>query len=220
MTHPAWLRVAAPLSTIAISASISVWARTGPLAFMSGWRVWLPLAAAPSVGLALFVGVRVVAGGLGRRGDLILTGFLSLLALAHALLLLDQLGKLEDVPRMPLVAGLSGAVFVLLGPALMGLEPGNAMGVRTEATLGDPVIWKESHRLLGQGFAISGALAIALAAFSPIAGLALLFVGPGIAIAASAIHARGRAHERVEDRPPQQRPTSGTKSNDSERTGV
>ncbi|MBI4816322.1 MAG: SdpI family protein [Deltaproteobacteria bacterium] len=217
---------------IAIAAAASVWAAFGPLEGRGGWRIWLPLSAAPLVAIALLAGVRIAtkARTIGRRGDTILTVALAMLAAAHVLLLFDQTGLFvrllpedatDDVrskARLTLVTCAAGAVFVLLGPLMMHLEQGNALGIRTKSSLASARAWTESHRLLGQGFIGAGVATIGLALYSPFAAFASLFVGPTIAFIAAGLHAKSVASNegKVEQPNAEERP----KENDSGASGV
>lgn len=103
-------------------------------------------------------------------------GFVSLVLLfllyVQALSLAWNLGWRVDIGTAILPA--MGLLFLAIGWFLPRAEPNWFVGIRTPWTLSDPQVWRDTHRLGGKAFLLSGVLLL-LAAFVP----ALLWVGIG-----------------------------------------
>lgn len=82
----------------------------------------------------------------------------------HLLVLLNGLGA--DLPVGGLVIFLIGALFILLGRILPGIEPNYFIGLRTPWTLESPAVWRATHRAGGTVFTLLGILAMAAGLFN------------------------------------------------------
>ncbi|HTB33375.1 MAG TPA: GNAT family N-acetyltransferase, partial [bacterium] len=96
---------------------------------------------------------------------------LLLLALVHGCLLAAALQVALPVDRV-VMAGL-GALLAYCGSVLKDLEPNRVIGIRTRATLANPVLWRRVHQAAAPYlYAHGGLLCLAVLAGAPAAWLA------------------------------------------------
>lgn len=190
-------RWAAPLLVVALGAGLSLWIELTLPRWTFAAATRMPaLAGLPVIAVLVLVGVRLVSGRTGRTGDLVLVWLMLFLMGMHVLLLALGVGLLSSLEiAVPMATGL---LFVGLGPTLASLEPGSALGIRTQATLGSAVIWRRAHKELGIAFSLAGVAAMAAAAVSRVAAMGLLFGGPAVALVVTAVRAK-RSQNRNED---------------------
>lgn len=158
----------------------------------------------PLVAFVLPTGIAWMAGRdaslppRARRGiDWTLAGTAAFLSAIHGFALHAALTA-DGVLSLSWVTGLLGALLVVVGASMDGIEPNRWIGTRTAATLRDPAIWTVVHRATSRGFAVVGGASIVAALALP-AGLALavaiggaLLVGLGsLVLAWSLARARG-----------------------------
>lgn len=188
----------APLALIALGGFLSIWVRLNPARFGAQPKDSI-LTGLPLLALLVFAFVRAAVASSGRVSDLLLTWLIAFLMALHTVLLAVSIGLISDLGVWVPIA--TGILFVGLGPTMAMLEPGSMMGLRVKATLGDPAIWRRTHRFLGAGFAGFGVLGAGLALVDPKPAIAVMAVGPLSWMFLAA--ARARAEESAaRTRPP------------------
>jgi hypothetical protein len=110
----------------------------------------------------------------GKTYDAIVLGVVLLLLGVHAAVLAAALGHSALASRM--VPAVLGGCLVLMGNVMPRLRPNWVAGLRTTRTLGDPQLWRNTHRLFGAALVISGVLTCIVAALAPRYGV-LAFIG-------------------------------------------
>ena len=129
----------------------------------------LGLALLPLIALAVTVLIAVIPRIEPRREHLIASrkaflvfwiGALVVLAVTHALIVLNAAGYAMDVPGTLLVAI---ALMIAAGGNYLGKVRSNFfLGIRTPWTLSSELSWEKSHRLLGRLFVISAIVTLAV----------------------------------------------------------
>lgn len=87
----------------------------------------------------------------------------------HAGVVASALGLDSLAPRI--ISVTMGLSLMAAGNVMPRLRPNLIAGVRTRATLNDPDRWRATHRFLGLGFVIAGAITIAVGVAAPSYGL-------------------------------------------------
>ncbi len=184
--HLSMVRTLAPLAALGGSIALSSempepmpihWGIDGQpdgFALRAVGLVLLPLVAfALPTALAWMAGRDAALPPRARRGvDWTLAGTAAFLSSIHGLSLHAALSA-SGLLSLPWVTGLLGALLVVVGASMDGIEPNRWIGTRTATTLRDPAIWTVVHRATSRGFAVVGALSI-LAALALPASVALL----------------------------------------------
>jgi uncharacterized membrane protein len=80
------------------------------------------------------------------------------------------------------VAGLLGALFLVLGASMRDIEPNRWIGVRTPATLRDPAIWKVVHEKSATAFVLAGGASVLAAIFLPAAEALMITIVASVAV--------------------------------------
>lgn len=207
----AMTRWVAPGVVLALGTGLSVWVK---LSF-SSWRLGrleplIAMAALPVVAIFVLVGIRLMAGRMGRHGDLIVTWLMAFLMAMHAMLLGLGVGVLRDLSIAVPIG--TGVLLVGLSLPMAALEFQSAMGIRISATLGDEAIWRRAHRLMGAGLAMSGISAGVLGPVWPFAAMGALVLGPALSLVSTAVAAKRWASSMTadEESPPAPRPKDAT----------
>lgn len=162
----------------------------------------------PAFSLLLLVVLRFVAkrasSAHSRNGDLLIVWVVTFLFCIHAAVLAAVIGMFSLSQAVPVAVGL---LMIGLGPVLGSLEPGSAMGIRTKATLRDPVVWERTHRLASRLFILAGLLGLSALLFEGIWVLFASVVPAILAVVLAIIYAArlpidaADEHPREEERP-------------------
>lgn len=105
----------------------------------------------------------------GATYDTIVLGVMVLLLGFHAALLATMLAQPALGARIiPMVFG---GCLVLMGNVMPRTRPNWVAGVRTERTLADPQLWRDTHRVFGAALVVAGLLTIVVGLASPRYGL-------------------------------------------------
>ena len=148
--------------------------------------VALLLLPALMVGLALIFALATRAeprsAGLAHSRGALLTGWIGAMAvllLAHGAVVLSAAGLAQPPLNLILVA--VSILFVLLGNLIAKSRSNYLVGVRTRWSLSSEDAWVASNRATGWGFAVTGAVTLALLAFGPHETAVLFFVAGALA---------------------------------------
>jgi len=154
--------------TAASSSGLQLFAL--PLAAAGVWLLmqWAKTGSAARLSRVLW-GNRVPAESLNEQSiqrfaptyDVIANLVIALLVAFHFLLLAVVFNSGTAYVRVILIS--MGALLLLAGNLMPRLRPNPVMGLRTRATLNDPVLWTRMHRVFGGLLVASGVLVIVLA---------------------------------------------------------
>ena len=87
----------------------------------------------------------------------------------HAGLIAAALGHLTLAPRI--ISVVIGSSFIAMGNVFPRLRPNLIAGIRTRRTLGDPLLWRATHRVMGVAFVIAGLITVLVGIAAPSFGL-------------------------------------------------
>lgn len=155
---------------------------------------WLALSGIPFLALAIWAAFRAAPTGVGQRVgrvfvrgapdavtspeqfarfeksyDTIVLAVVILVLGVHAAIIAGALGYTGAAVRI--VPGVLGGCMILMGNVMPRLRPNWVAGVRTKRTLGDPQLWRSTHRMFGAAFVVSGVLTMVVALVAPRYGL-------------------------------------------------
>ncbi|HEU5184973.1 MAG TPA: SdpI family protein [Gemmatimonadaceae bacterium] len=155
---------------------------------------WLALSGIPVLALAIWAAFRAAPTAAGQRVgrlfvrgapdavtspeqfarfektyDAIVLAVVALVLGVHAAIIAGALGYAGAAARI--VPGVLGGCMILMGNVMPRLRPNWVAGVRTKRTLGDPQLWRSTHRVLGAAFVVSGVLTMVVAFMAPRYGL-------------------------------------------------
>ena len=111
---------------------------------------------------------------------------LGFLAGMQVLLMGQALGWGLPVPRLMLAA--VGALFVLLGVLMPGMQPNWFIGIRTPWTLSSDVVWRKTHLVGRNCFVVAGLLLIGGGFFSSQVVTGGILVAVGVAAATPVVY--------------------------------
>jgi uncharacterized membrane protein len=174
-----------PMLMIWASVLLSAWVYTNRVSEAAreagGTRMLVTFAVVPAFALVILLVLRAIGRvkqTTSRHSDVLVLWITAFLFAVHASVLAVAIGMIDSLDRA--IPAATGLLMFGMGPVLMALEPGSAMGIRTRATLDDPDVWLRTHRLAGKLFMLAGAVGL----------LGLLFEGPtliAVAIAPSVL---------------------------------
>lgn len=173
---------------------------------------WLALSGIPVLALAIWAAFRAAPTAVGQRVgrlfvrgapdavtspeqfarfektyDAIILAVVALLLGVHAAIIAGALGYAGAAVRI--IPAVLGGSMILMGNVMPRLRPNWVAGVRTKRTLGDPQLWRSTHRMLGAAFVVSGVLTMVVALVVPryglVTGLASLTVSLIVGMVAS-----------------------------------
>lgn len=193
MTEPGpgstwWTRWGLPVAVVWGSAMLSAWVHTSKLPPGTpdlGWRGAAFFLTGPVVQVLALIGLRraLTRGTPSRNADLVVLWLMAFLFGIHAAVLAVGIGLLTSLAAaVPLAVAF---LFLGFGPALALLEPGSALGIRTRATLADPVAWRKTHRFAAFAFVLAGLLAPAGLWFEGMLSLYVAIVPALLAVSAA-----------------------------------
>lgn len=123
--------------------------------------------------------------------DTIVLSVVVLILGVHAGMIAATLGHETLAPRI--INAVMGISLVAAGNVMPRVRPNLMAGVRTRRTLTDPELWRATHRMLGLGFVMAGAITVVIGLIAPRFGLITAVVSLVIACIVAAVGgARGR----------------------------
>lgn len=111
---------------------------------------------------------------------------LAFVAGMQVLLMGQALGWGVPVPRLMMAA--VGALFVLLGALMPGMQPNWFIGIRTPWTLSSNVVWRKTHLVGRSCFIVAGLLLIGGGFFSSQVVTGAILVAVGVAAATPVVY--------------------------------